>query len=217
MEQRRTLRAIPIIEMMAGSGSVLPRGFIGLYRFSKRAFAKTFSLLVAGSFAEFGSATVIQPPIRLEGESRIAIGSGVFIGSGCWLQVLEHDLQHRPAIVIGDGTSIAGNCVISAARSIRLGRKVLLARNVYISDHSHGFEDRTQAILDQGVTRVAPVEIGDGAWLGQNVVVFPGVRIGQGAVVGANAVVRDDVPDYSVAAGVPATVIRTLTEQETLR
>jgi acetyltransferase-like isoleucine patch superfamily enzyme len=85
---------------------------------------------------------------------------------------------------------------------------VLLARGVYIADHGHAFDDRTRAVLDQGIDRVAPVEIGEGAWLGQNVVVGPGVRIGRGAVIGANAVVLDDVPDHAVAVGVPARVVR---------
>lgn len=91
---------------------------------------------------------------------------------------------------------------------MRLGRGVLLARNVYVADHAHAFEDTTRAVLDQGVTDVRPVEICDGAWLGQNVVICPGVRIGRGAVVGANSVVRDDVPDYAVAVGAPARVVR---------
>ena len=98
--------------------------------------------------------------------------------------------------------------MLSAASPIRLGRKVLLARNVYISDHIHAYEDATTAVLDQGVTRVEPVEIEDGAWLGQNVVVCPGVRIGRGAVVGANSVVLDDVPAFSLAVGTPARVVR---------
>ena len=63
-------------------------------------------------------------------------------------------------------------------------------------------------MLAQGVTRVAPVEIGDGAWLGENVVIGPGVRIGRGAVVGANAVVLQSVPDHAVAVGAPARVVR---------
>ena len=85
---------------------------------------------------------------------------------------------------------------------------MLLARNVYIADHAHAFEDPSRPVLDQGVDDIRPIEIGDGAWLGQNVVVCPGVRIGRGAVVGANAVVRDDVPDFSLAVGVPARVVR---------
>src|SRR5262249_59358860 len=109
-----------------------------------------------------------------------------------------------PAITVGSGTSISGSCVLSAVRSITIGEKALFARNVYVADHVHAFADVEQAVLDQGVTRVAPVEIGDGAWLGQNVVVAPGVRIGHGAVIGANSFVREDVPDFAVAAGSPA-------------
>jgi acetyltransferase-like isoleucine patch superfamily enzyme len=71
----------------------------------------------------------------------------------------------------------------------------------------HAFDDRTMAVLDQGVTRVAAVEIGDGAWLGENVVVGPGVRIGPGAVIGANSVVLHDVPAHTVAVGAPARVV----------
>ena len=112
-------------------------------------------------------------------------------------------------IWIGDGTSIVGSCVISAALSVRVGREVLIAQNVYIADHMHAFENVEIAVLKQGIARVAAVEIGDGAWLGQNVVVGPGVRIGQGAVVGSNSVVLSDVPDFTVAVGTPARVLRT--------
>jgi acetyltransferase-like isoleucine patch superfamily enzyme len=166
---------------------------------------KLFSLAAAGGFSSFGRRSVIQLPVRLSGAARIAIGADVFVGSGSWLQVL--DKRGPTAVWIGDGTSIAGGCVLSAARSVRLGRRVLLARNVYVADHMHGFADRDRAVLDQGIERIAPVEIADGAWLGQNVVVGPGVRIGRGAVVGANAVVLGDVPDHEVAVGVPARVV----------
>ena len=167
------------------------RGSLGLYRRAVLCRDKVFSLLVSGSFASFGRRSVLQLPIRLSGEARIAIGSDVFIGSGSWLQVLGDEGQ--VALAIGDGTSVSGNCVLSAAQSVRLGKKVLLARNVYIADHMHAFDDRTRAILDQGITRVGRVEIGDGAWLGQNVVIGPGVRVGRGSVVGANSVVLEDV------------------------
>ena len=183
--------------------------FVALYRGAARARGKAFSLLAGGAFASFGRHSVLQPPVRLEGEDRIAVGDGVFVGAGSWLQVLDGH-GDGVALEIGDGTSIAGGCVLSAARSIRLGRHVLLARNVYVADHAHAFDDPGRPVLAQGITRVEPVEIGDGAWLGQNVVVCPGVRIGRGAVVGANSVVLDDVPDRSVAAGVPARVVRRL-------
>jgi lipopolysaccharide O-acetyltransferase len=176
--------------------------FLGLYRLAVRVRAKAFSLAVSGAFSSFGRRTVIQLPVRLHGERRIALGSDVFIGAGSWLQALGDGW-----LEVGDGTSIAGGCVLSAAASVRLGRMVLMARNVYVSDHVHAYSDPTRAVLEQGLTRLEPVEIGDGAWLGENVVVCPGVTIGRGAVIGANAVVREDVPDHAVAVGVPAHVV----------
>ncbi|MEJ2147332.1 MAG: acyltransferase [Acidobacteriota bacterium] len=138
----------------------------------------------------------------------IAVGSNVFIGSGSWLQVL--DSLSGGSIRIGDGASLAGMDVLSAAQEIVLEQDVLLARNVYIADHSHAFEDKSLPIRLQGITKIAPVRIGRGAWLGQNVVICPGTTIGRGAVVGANSVVNRDVPDFSVAVGAPARVIRTV-------
>jgi lipopolysaccharide O-acetyltransferase len=198
--------------MTRAPSKLLGRTVLGGYRLVGDIYAKLFSLGVGGAFASFGRETVIEPPVRIGGESRISIGSGVFIGANSWLQTLPP--EQGLAIEIGDGTSIAGNCVLSAARSVRLGSRVLIARGVYISDHIHAYEDTTRAVLDQGVARVEPVEIGDGAWLGENVVVGPGVRVGRGAVIGGNAVVLDDVPDYCVAVGVPARVVRRIGGEE---
>ena len=150
---------------------------------------------------------MIELPVRIVGETRISIGRDVFVGAGSWLQTLETP-GRSGLLEIGDGTSIAGNCVLSAACSVILGKKVLLARNVYVSDHIHAYEDPGRAVLEQGLDRLEPVEIQDGAWLGQNVVICPGVTIGRGAVIGANAVVLDDVPDHTVAVGAPAAVVK---------
>jgi acetyltransferase-like isoleucine patch superfamily enzyme len=178
---------------------------IAAYRLWTRGRDKLFALSAGGAFARYGPRSVVQLPVRLQGVGRIAIGSDVFVGAGSWLQVLGDG--EDVALTIEDGTSIAGTCVLSAAHSIRLGRKVLLARNVYVSDHMHAFDDKTRAVLDQGITRLGPVVIGDGAWLGQNVVVGPGVSIGRGAVIGANSVVLADIADHEVAVGAPARVV----------
>src|SRR4051794_37735872 len=183
---------------------------IAVYRSWVRARDRLFAVACAGGFAEFGRRSVIELPVRLKGEASIAVGDDVFIGAGSWLQVLDEPGRPRtsPVIRIGDGTSMSGLCVLSAAAGITLGRKVLLARNVYIADHGHGFADTRVAVLDQGIRDVRAVTVEDGAWLGQNVFVGPGVRIGRGAVVGANSVVLRDVPEHSVAVGTPARVIR---------
>jgi lipopolysaccharide O-acetyltransferase len=194
----------------------LGMAFVKLHILAVRVSAKTFSVLASGAFASFGRGTVLEPPIRLHGVGRIALGADVWVGGGSWLQVLDAD-GDGVALSLGDGTNLAGGCVLSAARSLTLGRHVLLARNVYVSDHSHAFEDVTRPVISQGITGIAPVEIADGAWLGQNVVVCPGVRIGRGAVVGANSVVLEDIPDHAVAAGAPARVVRWLTEAPELQ
>lgn len=167
----------------------------------------------SGAFAAFGSGTVIEPPLRITGEKWISLGRGVFIGAGSWLEAIEGEPE-SVRLEIGDGTSIAGNCVISAAASVRIGQAVLMARNVYISDHNHAFEDCSRPVIEQGFTDSKPVSVGEGAWLGENVAVLPGVQIGKGCVVGANAVVAEDLPDYSVAVGVPARVVRRLDRTE---
>jgi lipopolysaccharide O-acetyltransferase len=187
------------------------RRFVGgrlldLSWFLRRASRRSYSLLVSGAFAEFGAGSVLERPVRLVGTDRITLGRDVFVGANTWLHVLSDHPDGE--LAIGDGTNIAGSCVLSAASSVRLGRGVLLARNVYVSDHIHAYDDIGTPVLAQGVTRVEPVSIGDGAWLGQGVVVCPGVTIGRGAVVGANAVVLDDIPEFSLAVGVPARVVR---------
>src|SRR5689334_7169841 len=118
---------------------ILGPGSIATYRFAQRARAKGFSLGVRGAFATFGERSVIEPPVRLVGERSIAIGSDVWIGANSWLQSLgEGDAV---TLSIGDGTTISGNVVISSASSVRLGRKVLIARGAYISDHIHNYDD----------------------------------------------------------------------------
>jgi len=177
--------------------------------------SKLFSLAASGGFSTFGRRTVLELPIRIIGGRRMAIGSDVYVGAGSCLQTMG-EADGNPVLFIGDGTSIAGSAVLSAAKCVQLGERVLLARNVYIADHQHAFDDLDLAVLDQGINRVAPVLIGDGAWLGQNVVVGPGVSIGRGAVIGANSVVLDDVPANAVAVGAPAKVVRRLGDSEPL-
>jgi acetyltransferase-like isoleucine patch superfamily enzyme len=192
-------------------------GFIGksalnLYSFYIRSADKLFSLSVAGAFAQFGNRSIIQRPVRISGAGRIAVGSKVFIGSGGWMNAIGDPDSSDPAILIGNGTSMSGMCVISAAKMVKIDEFVLMARNVYISDHIHNYQQVGMPVSFQGIGKIQPVVIGRGAWLGQNVVVCPGVTIGQGAVVGANSVVNSDIPEYSLAVGSPARVVKVFSE-----
>jgi acetyltransferase-like isoleucine patch superfamily enzyme len=178
------------------------------YRLYKRFIAKIFSAYCSKSFSEFGKRSVIIPPLRINGEEHIKIGNSVFLGPNCWLQVLEKKNRSSDVIEIGDKTSIVGSAIISGIEKITIEESVLIARNVYISDHMHQFEKIGVPIKDQGVFRIRPVWIKEGSWLGQNVVVGPGVTIGKGAAIGANSVVNSNIPDYATAAGNPAKIIR---------
>lgn len=177
-------------------------------RITQKATSKAFSLFVARGFYHWGRNSIVVPPLRVNGEQLISVSSGVFMGAGCWLNATPAGSAAGPIITIGEGCSFSGYCVISAVSMIKIGREVLLARNVYIADHDHSYSDTSRAVMHQGVDNVGRVTIDDGAWLGQNVVVTSGVHIGRGAVVGANAVVTKDIPDYSLAVGAPARVIR---------
>jgi acetyltransferase-like isoleucine patch superfamily enzyme len=79
---------------------------------------------------------------------------------------------------------------------------------VYISDNQHGYENPDEYILNHYIVQRGSVEIGEGSWLGENVCVI-GASIGRHCVIGANSVVTKDIPDYCVAVGSPASVIKT--------
>jgi acetyltransferase-like isoleucine patch superfamily enzyme len=139
----------------------------------------------------------------------VSLGKDVIINRDCWISTHGRTSDNSGTkLTIGHGTAIGMGATISSALSIVIEEKVLLARNVYISDHGHAFQDISVFIKEQGISQPAPVHIGRGAWLGQNVVVLPGVKIGEHCVIGANAVVRTDIPAFSVAVGIPARVVR---------
>ena len=101
----------------------------------------------------------------------------------------------------GKGSGIVGHY------RIEIGNDVWTGHHVYITDQNHGYEDVTLPISRQTQPE-RPVTIGDGSWLGAGCVVLPGATIGKHVAVGANSVVTGELPDFCVAVGAPARVIR---------
>lgn len=145
--------------------------------------------------------------VKIDGFKYIFIGSKVFINNKGWLACLPLTGRQNCKLLIGDGTYIGRFCHIYATSKIEIGTKVLIADRVYIADNLHEFKNINVPIIDQGVRQTNEVKIGDGAWLGENVSVI-GASVGKQSVIGANSVVTKDIPDYCVAVGSPARVIK---------
>ena len=159
---------------------------------------------VVARLGAFGEGSTIKPPLdALTEPGRIEIGRGVSIRAHARLEAVQASAGAEPGRVrVGDHVQIEGFFSVSAAEAVTIGNSVLIGSNVAIRDHDHGIApDRHRALQDL-VT--APVDVGDFAWLGQNVVVLKGVSIGKNAVVGANAVVTRPVAEGAIVAGIPA-------------
>ena len=155
-------------------------------------------------FGGFGFRSRISSPALLTNSSRVRIGKGVCIRKGSRIEVVSDD----GVIEIGDGTSIHFDFHCGASNQVIIGKDVLIAGKVYISDHDHVFDHRE---LPPRLCRElisSPVIIEDGVWLGEGCVVLKGVSIGRRSVVGANAVVTKSVPAGCVVCGVPAKIVR---------
>ena len=165
----------------------------------------------ARQFAAFGAGSAICFPITaLYGERHIVIGKGTVIGPNLSLSAgvsPEQDLGAEVLVRIGDRCLIGRGSGIVAHESIDIGDDVFTGHHVYITDANHGYADPLVPVgLQFGEAR--PVSIGSGSWLGHGTVVLPGARIGRHVVVGAGSVVTGDLPDFCVAVGNPARVVR---------
>jgi len=119
-------------------------------------------------------------------------------------------LTGRGEISVGEGGHVGGGSLFEAAEETRIavGKFARIGNNVRIYTSNNVPDQNLNAPNDEIQKRSADVDIGDGVWLGDNVLVTPGTTIGDNVVVGANAVVTSDIPDDSVFAGVPARQIR---------
>ena len=143
------------------------------------------------------------------------IGLGVVIQKDCWLNIAHQRTEAGPMIAIGDGTNIGRRCTISAANSISMGNHVLIAPNVFITDHNHEYRDINIPIMHQGITTPdGQVSIGDGTWIGINAVIMGNVTVGKQCVIGSNAVLNRAIPDYCIAVGNPARVVKMYTDEQ---
>lgn len=113
-------------------------------------------------------------------------GINIHLGSYVFINAFTY-LMDCADITIGDHTFIGPHC------------------GLYTATHPLSYK-----IRNKGLEKALPVKIGANCWLGANVSILPGVTVGDGCVIAAGAVVTNDIPENSLAAGVPAKIIRTI-------
>ncbi|RYO81392.1 hypothetical protein DL766_001797 [Monosporascus sp. MC13-8B] len=137
--------------------------------------------MMKGVFGSMGKGVYVEPPINIDYGSNI---------------------------IIGDGFYSNFNLVILDCAIVTIGNRVKFGPFVSIFAATH--ETEVQSRRD-GIEFAKPVTIGDDCWIGGNVTIMPGVTIGKGCTVGAGSVVTKDIPDFSVAVGSPARVVKKVT------
>jgi acetyltransferase-like isoleucine patch superfamily enzyme len=177
-----------------------------LKRTIRKARKAIFYVFYKFNFQSLGWNSVMFYPYRIDGIENICIEKNVEFQSGLWIYCKKHGLIN-PEIIIQTGCTFGYNNHIVAIGKMCIGENVLTSNNVYISDNIHDYQDIDTPIKKQAIKFSGIVNIGSGTWIGENVSII-GATIGKNCVIGSNSVVTKNIPDYSVAVGVPARVIK---------
>ncbi|MBR3615825.1 MAG: acyltransferase [Bacteroidaceae bacterium] len=175
----------------------------------KRAFV---TARLKGGFNHFGKNTLLAPGVKILTPQNVSIGNNSSIMSNCIIETCVTNSKN-PELTIGEKVSIGEYSHITCTNRIVIGNGVLTGRFVLITDNSHGNLTEEEADippLSRAIHSNGPVFIGDNVWIGDKATILPNVTIGKGSIIAANAVVTKDVPEYSVVAGVPARIIKTI-------
>lgn len=188
------------------------------YLLRKKFYPKLFKQV--GKSVIFGKGLVLRHPSRISigdrvaiddnslfdasgaGEAGITLGDDVIVSRNCVIQ------GKTAPVSIGDRTDIGCNAVITSSGGVSIGNAVLIAGNCYIGGGRYNTDRLDIPMMAQGLYTKGPVVIGDDVWLGAGATVLDGVKIGKGCVVGAGAVVTKNLPEYAIAIGIPAKVIK---------
>jgi acetyltransferase-like isoleucine patch superfamily enzyme len=160
-------------------------------------------LLLVGKL-KVGKGTVIRGGTIVAKSDR---ETGITIGNRCLVQDYISMHSRGDFISVGDGVLINSFCYIDGHGGVTIGNNCLIGPGVKMVGNYEPSADR-DALPHSWRMRKQGITIGENVWVGANTTIIDGAKIGRGCVIGANAVVNKDIPEYTVAAGVPAKVIR---------
>ncbi|MBD2232357.1 acyltransferase [Phormidium tenue] len=177
---------------------------------SNSVFNRIRSTTLLTKFKSVGEGSRVEWPSKISGGQYITLGKNVYIAWNGWLFGNDHygDQHFTPEILIDDGAYIGNACHIVACNRVTVGKGVLIADRCYLSDNLHDYRDVDCSIRENQLLVPGEVKIGDNSWIGENVCIYGAVTVGKHCVVGANSVLTKSIPDYSVAVGVPARVVK---------
>ena len=138
-------------------------------------------------------------------EGRLEIGADTLLEPQVWLTA-----PGTARIRIGSGTFLNIAVMVASLELVEIGDHCMFANGCFITDANHRFDEPDRPVPWQGFSSRGPTRIGDNVWCGAGVVVTSGVTVGERCVIGANSVVTSNLPPFSVAAGAPARVLRTI-------
>ena len=170
------------------------------------------------SVGQLGNNVVVCKGMQLINPQYMKIGDLCWFGPGCRIEAWDHynNTDYHPQIIIGRDVRINSTCHIGSINRIEIEEECLFGSHVMLMDHAHGSNLPEEMELHPSKRELfskGGIHIGKRCWLCENVVVLPGVTIGEGCVIGANSVVVKDIPPYSVAAGIPAKVVKTIQQE----
>lgn len=163
-------------------------------------------------FKAFGNQSLLAPDITLLSPQFISIGNNTSIMRHCILEAYA-EVHSRPNLIIGNDVSFGEYSHVTCTHRIEIGDGLLTGRFVLITDNGHGNSSIDEAdILPilRPVHSNGPIKIGKNVWIGDKATILSNVTIGDGAVIAANAVVTKDVPAYTIVAGCPAKIVKTI-------
>ena len=177
-----------------------------MIKFIIKLLDKLNTLIYRSSLKKMGKKSTLCYPSRIDEGCNIEIDESVYIRSNSWLITLKKKASGS-SLKIGSNTYIGRNAHFVALKKVVIENDFLIADNVYLSDNFHEHRDITIPVKDQEVKFKKEVVIGKQSWLGENVCVI-GASVGKHSIIGANSVVISDIPDYSIAVGSPAKIIK---------
>jgi len=160
-------------------------------------------------FGDLGQNSIIFKPFLLYNKKNIFLGKNVFIRDFARIEPIKNWKEQifNPRIIIGNNVCIEQGLHLTCVNTVIIEDGCVLSSYCMVTDIDHEYSDINERILEQPLLQNITI-IKKDAFIGSGVKIMAGVTIGVHAIIGANSVVTKDIPDYCVAAGIPAIIIK---------